>query len=688
MKKFVSLYAGVYVCTVGKPSGGFCNERFEAPREEALSAMGNPSLPAQAAHLSAVRKKGGWLLRVPLGDGERIYGMGLQYFRQNQRGRTRWLRVNSDPCADNGESNAPVPYYVSTSGYGLLVDTARIVTVWCGSDARLLHKPKLGEKDCVSDESFTWTPPADEIEIFIPGNGARIYIFAGKDPAECVCRYNLFSGGGCMPPLWALGLWHRVGREYTQSQVLAEADKFRKNGYPCDVIGLEPGWQSNSYPCSLEWSDRFPAPAAMCACLREKGFYVNTWQHLYLSEKSGIYDEMLEHCGDYTVWGGIVPDLCDAAAIALLRRQWKEHQLGAGVSGMKLDECDGSELTKFSWIFPPHAQFFHGGSGEEFRQKMGALYQQAVAKAYRDAGVRTFGLARASGAYAAPLPFGIYTDLYDHRQYIRALINAGYSGLVWVPEVRGADNAEDWLRRFQTAVFSPILQLNGWYDKLLPWSFADAAESVRRLLEWRMRLIPYIYTLFYEYFRTGMPVYRPMNVAFGAQAGRLAAEYARVSGYKKVHPWDVFEDELDGQYMFGPSLLVAPLVSGEREKIVWLPPGTWYDLFTGEPFEGGVFLKRRYETEQFPVFVRGGTVLPLAEPSLCTAQMSGEIEAVVFGAGHAEGLLYEDDGKTENFRSGELRILRLSTDGEGTEKIEQEGCFAGRYTVRKWTYRK
>lgn len=686
MRKFESIYAGIFACNVGKFP--YAKEaRGFLPKANALSAMGAPPLPRQARAMTVRKQPDGYLLRIPLKDDERIYGMGIQYFRQNQRGKTRWLRINSDPCADNGESNAPVPYYISSCGYALLIDTARIVTIWCGSSARLAHKDKLGEKDCVSDDTFTWTPPSDEMEIFIPGDGARLYFFAGKDVAECVRRYNLFSGGGCLPPLWALGFWHRVGRDYTQEQVLAEAEEFRDRGYPCDVIGLEPGWQSNSYPCSLEWSHRFPSPAKMCRKLLGKGFRVNTWQHLYLSEKSSVYEEMLAHCGDYTVWGGIVPDLCDSEAVRLMHRQWSEYQISVGVSGMKLDECDGSELTKFSWIFPPHAHFSYGGSGEEYRQRMGVLYQHEIYKAYRTRGIRTFGLSRAGGPCAAPLPFGIYSDLYSHEQYLRALVNAGYCGMLWVPEVRSAKNAEDWLRRFQTAVFSPVTMLNGWCDKLMPWSFATVAGQVRRLLELRMRLIPYVYTLFYEYYETGMPVCRPMNIEFGARAGELSAEYERVSGFKKEHPWDVFEDELDAQYMFGPSLLVAPLVCGQREKIIWLPPGKWYNFFTGEEMEGGIFLKRRYSLEEVPVFVRGGSILPLALPAQNTSCQSGEIEAVVYGEGYAECLLYEDDGESYRCLDGEKRVTHLSTEGAGKEKVEAEGNYPGHYKIKKWIYK-
>lgn len=675
---------GVFSLTWGRPRAAGM-PRALPPRSAALKERGGRACPAVGQEISFRRCNGGVLVRLPLEEDEHIYGLGIQYFRQDQRGKTRYLRVNSDPCADNGESNAPLPFYVSTRGYALLVDTARIVTVWCGSSARLDEKERLGEK-CSADPDFSYTAPSCSIELFVRDGGVKLFLFAGKDMMECVCRYNLYSGGGVLPPLWALGFWHRVGSRATQEEVLREAEQFSLRGYPCDVFGLEPGWQSNSYPCSLEWSkERFPDPAKLCADLKGQGIRVNTWQHLYLSRKNRYYRGILPFCGDHTVWGGAVPDLETEGARRILRRTWSENQAETGVSGMKLDECDGSELTKFSWIFPPHAAFPSGEDGETYRQKMGTLYQRETASLYRERGVRTFGLARASGAYAAPLPYGIYSDLYDHRQYLRALVNAGYCGMLWVPEVRSAESGEDWLRRFQTAVFSPVAMLNGWYDRLAPWSFAGTEESVRALLELRMRLVPYLYTAFYEYAAKGVPVCRPMNLQFGPFTPAQREEYRRACNFQKVHPWDTFEAETDGQFMLGEALLVAPLVAGEEEKTVFLPQGMWYDFFTGEKYGGG-FLTKKYAASQIPVFVREGSVIPLALPAANTDGLC-EVSAEVFGNGHAEGILYDDDGESFAFEEGEYCLRTLSTDGPGREQVFAQGKRPPRFQIKKWNYR-
>ena len=99
----------------------------------------------------------------------------------------------------------------------------------------------------------------------------------------------------------------------------------------------------------------------------------------------------------------------------------------------------------------------------------GLRYQDAILEAFNRAGRPTYSLVRSSGALAAPYPFVLYSDLYDHRVFIRALINSGFTGLLFCPEVRDAESAEDLIRRMQSVVFSPLAMINGWYVQNPPW---------------------------------------------------------------------------------------------------------------------------------------------------------------------------------------------------------------------------
>ena len=208
----------------------------------------------------------GCLIEIPLEPYEMVYGLGLQLQSFIQRGLKKKLRVNADPRIDSGDSHAPVPFYVTTSGYGVLVDTARYATIYCGNKVRKGQPEPAGPADAAIGQDAL--PAAygrfnfdrrSMVYVEIPeAQGADVYVFAGPSMREAVQRYNLFSGGGALPPRWGLGVWYRAKSDYKQDEVLALAKEFRESRIPCDVIGLEPGWQTHAYSCTFVWSRNFP----------------------------------------------------------------------------------------------------------------------------------------------------------------------------------------------------------------------------------------------------------------------------------------------------------------------------------------------------------------------------------------------------------------------------------------------
>ena len=144
----------------------------------------------------------------------------------------------------------------------------------------------------------------------------------------------------------------------------------------------------------------------------------------------------------------------------------------------------------------------------------GLGYQRTLWKQFEQRKRPTYGLVRSSGALASPYPFVLYSDLYDHRQFVRALVNSGFSGLLWCPEVRDAKSEEDLIRRLQTVVFSPLAMINGWYIPNPPWKQLDRKKNnangltpnweklesrCQEIIGWRMQLIPYLRAAFARY---------------------------------------------------------------------------------------------------------------------------------------------------------------------------------------------
>jgi len=426
------IYPGVWKATVGVPERFTpVSSRLVPAKAEAFAKLPNVDT-APLPDLRGKLSRRGCMVQLPLRPNEQIYGMGLQFLSFAQRGKKKVVRVNADPKFDTGDSHAPAPFYVTTEGIGILIDTARYATFYFG-DAR--PKP-LQAVDSVNsanpDPNYTHNiqdGDTGQITVEVPrASGVDVYLFAGPEMLDAVRRYNVFSGGGVVPPEWGLGFWYRMDARGTQQSALALAQEFRERKMPCDVLGLEPGWQTHAYSCTFAWNrDRFPDPAGFVRSAREMNFNVNLWEHAFTHPASPLFAQIEPHSGDYGVWGGLVPDFAGEPARAAFGTYHAKTFLDAGVSGFKLDECDNSDYTG-GWSFPECSAFPSGVDGEQMHNVFGLRYQMAIWNEFRKRGQATYNLARSSGALAAPYPFVLYSDLYAHRDFIRALVNSGFSG--------------------------------------------------------------------------------------------------------------------------------------------------------------------------------------------------------------------------------------------------------------------
>ena len=229
---------------------------------------------------------------------------------------------------------------------------------------------------------------------------------------DVVRRFNLMNGGGTLPPKWGLGFWQRVGSLLTDKEVETEVGDFEKRGYPLSVIGLEPGWQSCSYPCSYEWDKtRFPNPKQFVQGLDAKKVKVNVWMNPYIAPKTKLYDALEPFSASHTVWCGIVPDYSMDTVQAIVTKHLTEQLVNIGVMGVKLDENDGYD----SWLWPDVATFPSRHPAEQMRQVYGSLIQQNAYRMYHRTNHRTYGLVRAGNAGTSSFPFVLYNDYYDHH---------------------------------------------------------------------------------------------------------------------------------------------------------------------------------------------------------------------------------------------------------------------------------
>lgn len=654
---------GVWRMTVGVPEA-FVPSRFHqiAPKLDALQSMPQVQTPIVAGTLTCRQAERGLVLEMRAGDGEDFYGLGLQLRSHCQTGLKKTLRVNSDPVADTGDSHAPVPLLVSSAGWAVAIDTARYATFCVASHSRadgLLARQRQIEYGS-TDALYTAEGSTNALSIEIPiASGVDIYFFAGPAMLDAVRRYNLFSGGGAMPPMWGLGVWYRADARSDAKAVSAIAHSLREQRIPCDVIGLEPGWQSHAYPCTFVWSpDRFPDPPALVRDLEGEGFRVNLWEHAFTHPESPLAMDFRDKSCEYTVFNGLVPDF----TLEPVRRRFSDYHgqqfIDQGISGFKLDECDGSDFIKSPWSFPEHSQFPSGIDGECYHSLFGKLYQEAVLAPYRQAGRRTWGLVRNSHLWASPLPFVLYSDLYAHADFLRGLINAGFGGLLWTPEVRDSKSAKDLMRRLASTILSPLALINAWYIPNPPWIQFDTALNVRgerhpdadeltaaarRLLECRMQLLPYLYTAFADYHFSGTPPFRAMVMDF---------------------PDDPQARRCEGQLMVGDQLLAAFATEAEDEVNVYLPPGRWRGVWDGSSWDGGGVVRLPVPLDLPVLLIRDDSILLLADPVQSVGPGTKfHIQPRIFGHPQHPIRLFEDDGETFNFENGQHNWVYYHPDG-------------------------
>ncbi len=671
---------GIWKARIGQPDKlDLYHAASVQPRQQALEAMGQIDFPLRNEAISATQKDGKVYLHFPLDSTERIFGLGLNFKTVDQRGRILRLHMDHYGGRDDGRSHAPVPLYISSKGYGVLINSARYIDVWVGTAVRSDSKTPPRVRDRNTDPDWSANPYSDNIEMLVPAQGAEIIVFGGPSSIDAVRRYNLFNGGGTLPPKWGLGFWHRTPTLYTEQDVLREVEEYAAHNFPLTVIGLEPGWQSIAYPCSYEWDKkRFPDPKRFVDSLKKRGIQTNLWINPYLVPDGKLGQSLLPYTASHTVWTGLVPDYTLPEARKLLREHFNKHVLDIGVSGFKMDENDGFD----EWLWPDVASFPSGHTAEQHRQTYAVMMQQLTTDLYRSRNQRTYGLVRGSNAGASSFPYVIYNDYYSHRDFITALINSSFIGVLWTPEVRASDSGEEWLRRMQTVCFSPLAMLNAWADGTKPWSFPEVSKQVQDVAHLRMQLIPYLYTSYADYAFYGTPPVKAMNLLPGFEATQQSTEGTLSSTgnpYAKA-----VRNEIRDQFMVGNELLVAPLFAGETKRQVILPAGKWYDFYTGAFAGEEEIITVTPGLDKIPVYVRDGAIIPMFLKERFDLQQKQALEIRYYGNADGYYALYDDDGKSYDYEKG--HYTRIALEVKKNRKGKPEGKISIPKGARLWSY--
>ena len=682
---------GIIRLSIGTPDEytpyDFCPKK---PKQESLEKLPEGTLPFILGDIDLQITNRGGRVRVPLLNDEQLYGFGLQIGSFQQRGLKKKPIVNDHPLNTLGYTHAPQPFYISSKGYGILINTLRYTTFYCGTNTEKHVQKKVvasnGEVKNSTEELYENKKSGNYVYIDIPNcKGIEVFVFKASNVKEVVQKYNLLSGGGCLPPMWGLGFKYRTKTDFTQEGVMRVQAYFRDKKIPCDVMGLEPGWHTAAYSCSYVWNEnRFPNHRSMLKALNENNYKVNLWEHAYVHPTSPLWEPLKDHSGDFLVWGGLVPDF----ALPETRKRFADYHkqlMREGISGFKLDECDNSDISvgNSTWGFPEMSTFPSGMDGEQMHQALGLLYLRTLNDMYESENRRTFQDYRSSGLFASSVPASLYSDIYGYKDYIQMISNSAFGGLLWSPEVRQSGSKSEFFRRLQLVLLSAHAVVDSWFLQNPPWLqydkdktntgifLADSVEMeniTRKLINTRMRLLPYLYNAFARYHIEGIPPFRPLLMDF---------------------PMDSKTLNLSDQYMMGDNLLVAPLLDDTGKRKVYFPAGIWYNFNTNECYEGGKEYEVAIALDEMPLFVKDGTILPLADPLQFVSETSVfDITCHVYGNPDGKQYtLFEDDGVSYDFENKNCyNWLNLGVK-KGKGYYKRQGSFNGqKYSINKWVF--
>ena len=511
------------------------------------------------------------------------------------------------------------------------------------------------------------------------------YVFAGPRAPEILRGYTGLTGRMPLPPLWALGNHQCRWHDYRQDQVEALASRYRRERLPCDVLWIDIDYM-NGFRVFTWDREKFPDPARLMENLAKEKFKLITIIDPGVKEEPGypVYDDALRNrlvCLDAQgrpyvgqVWPGrtVFPDFTLPEARAWWGRLNAEH-VRSGIAGIwnDMNEPATGDVPAEGMLFGngrfPHARFHN-----EYALLMAMGTVEGLRAAMPDR--RTFVLSRAGSPgiqrYAANW-LGDNCSRWSHLGLaVRMALGMGLSGQPFVgADVGGfmeACSEELLVRWYQYAAWTPFCRnhnATGQPDQY-PWSFGEAALGIiRRALQDRYRLMPYLYAQFVLASETGMPVQRPLGLEFPD----LAAAW-----------------ETEDEFFLGAHMLVAPVLEkGATQRSVYLPPGDWYRWQDGsrESSPGGQF-SVPVTMDSIPVWVRGGAVIPCwAEPPLSTLGYQPEVISLHVYLpgkdGRTESFLYEDDGITDD-PSGQSQLrttLALTRQGDS---VTLEGRVQGR----------
>ncbi|RKS14237.1 glycoside hydrolase family 31 protein [Flavobacterium sp. 120] len=611
-------------------------------------------------------------------DGECFYGLGDKATQMNLKGK-RLENFATDQYAfqkDQEPLYKVVPFYIglqNKQSYGIFFDnTFRTYFDFC-------HERR--------NVTSYWAE----------GGEMNYYFIYGPQMQDVVTTYTDLTGKPELPPLWALGYHQCKWSYYPESNLKEVAAKFRELKIPCDALYLDIDYMEG-FRCFTWNKEYFPDPKRMVAELAEDGFktVVIIDPGIKIDKEYAIYKEALEKdyfCkradGPYMkgkVWPGECnfPDYTNPAVREWWAGLFKELISDIGVKGVWNDMNEPAVMEVPNKTFPMDVRHDYDGNPCSHRKAHNIYGTQMARATYH--GVKRFAYPKrpfviTRSAYAGAQRYtsswtGDNVATWEHLWIANIQVQRmSISGMGFTGSDIGGfaeqPSGELYARWIQLGVFHPFCRTHssGDHGDQEPWAFdEEVIDITRKFVNLRYQLLPYLYTMFWQYIEEGIPMLKPL-VYYDQD--------------------DIQTHYRNDEFVFGNQILVCPILEPNAlGRRMYIPRGQWYNYWTNEEVKGGKEIWVDTKFDQIPIFVKAGAIIP----KYPVQQYVGELEFdeltldIYYKEGKEKSVVYEDAQDGYDYKKGRYSFLSFQTTGKEKELIVQlhkEGKYDTNYSKYK-----
>ena len=525
-----------------------------------------------------------WRERLQTSVNEQYYGFGERFTPFVKNGQTVDI-WNEDGGTASEQAYKNIPFCISNRGYGVFVNHPELVSFEVCSEV------------------------VSKLQFSVAGEALRYMIIGGDELADVLERYTALTGRPALPPAWSYGLWLSTSftTDYSENTVNNFIDGMFKRDIPLSVFHFDCFWMKEYEWCNFTWDEgMFPDPDGMLKRLKEKGLKICCWINPYIGKKSPLFAEAARE-------GYLIKKL-DAGRPGAGKKpwQWNKWQPGMGIvdftnpsavlwyqNHLKRLMAQGvdSFKTDFGERIPVDVSYYDGSDPQKMHNYYPQIYNKIVFDILPKGDAVLFARSATAGGQQFPVHWGgdceaTYESMAESLRGGLSLSVCGFG--FWSHDIGGFENTAtpDLYKRWVAfGLFSTHSRLHGSVSYRVPWLFDEESVDVLRFFtKQKHRLMPYIFAESVKAHKIGLPVMRPMVVDFRH---------------------DPVCSHLDTQYMFGGSLLAAPVFNEEGQTQVYLPvtEGKWTNWFTDEQKCGGQYIQQKHDYFSLGLWVRPNSVV-------------------------------------------------------------------------------